>query len=140
MRQVAKVSIYPNSHQQTSLAKAFGYVRWVWNNSLAENNRVYKETGFGLSRTALNSRLPELKQEYPWLAETYSQVYQASMLNLSRALINFFEGRAKFPKFKSKHGKQSLQYPQNVKLGVHSLYFPKIGWWLPKYIGRLKVN
>ena len=50
------------------------------------------------------------------------------MLNLSRALINFFEGRAKFPKFKSKHGKQSLQYPQNVKLGVHYLYFPKIGW------------
>ena len=128
MRHVAKVRIYPDSHQQTSLAKASGCVRRLWKNSLAENNRVYKETGFGLSRTALNARLPSLKKEYPWLAETYSQLYQACMLNLSRALINFFEGRARFPRFQSKHGKQSLQYPQNVKLGVHSLYFPKIGW------------
>ena len=82
MRHVAKVRIYPNSHQQASFAKAFGCVRWLWNNSLAENNRVYKETGKGLSRSALNARLPKLKKEYTWLAETYSQVYQASMLNL----------------------------------------------------------
>ena len=82
MRHVAKVRIYPNSHQQASFAKAFGCVRWLWNNSLAENNRVYKETGKGLSRSALNARLPKLKKEYPWLAETYSQVYQASMLDL----------------------------------------------------------
>ncbi|PSO96938.1 MAG: transposase, partial [Cyanobacteria bacterium QS_6_48_18] len=29
MRQVAKVRIYPNSHQQASFAKAFGCVRWL---------------------------------------------------------------------------------------------------------------
>ena len=81
MRHVAKVRIYPNSHQQASFAKAFGCVRWLWNNSLAENNRVYKETGKGLSRSALNARSPGLKKEYPWLAETYIHLYQASMLN-----------------------------------------------------------
>ncbi|PSO64224.1 MAG: transposase, partial [Cyanobacteria bacterium QH_2_48_84] len=31
MRHVAKVRIYPNSHQQASFAKAFGCVRWLWN-------------------------------------------------------------------------------------------------------------
>jgi len=41
---------------------------------------------------------------------------QRVTFNLSSAFVNFFEGRAKFPRFKSKHGKQSIQYPQNVKL------------------------
>lgn len=37
-------------------------------------------------------------------------------LNLSTPFVNFFEGRASYPKFKSKHDKQSIEYPQNVKL------------------------
>ncbi len=41
---------------------------------------------------------------------------QATTLNLTQAYKNFFEGRAKFPRFKSKKGKQSVQYPQNVKV------------------------
>lgn len=48
-------------------------------------------------------------------------------LNLSRAFINFFEGRAAYPRFKSKQGKQSIQYPQNVKLADGFLKLPKIG-------------
>ena len=49
-------------------------------------------------------------------------------MNLSNAFINFFERRAAFPRFKSKHGKQSLTYPQNVKIeGDKQLKFPKIG-------------
>ncbi|BDI19091.1 hypothetical protein ANSO36C_48930 [Nostoc cf. commune SO-36] len=51
-----------------------------------------------------------------WLADCYSQVLQATTLNLTTAYKNFFEKRAGFPKFKSRHGKQSIQYPQNVKI------------------------
>lgn len=47
--------------------------------------------------------------------ESYSQVLQAVTLNLTTAYKNFFEGRARFPRFKSKHGRQSIQYPQNVQ-------------------------
>jgi putative transposase len=54
-------------------------------------------------------------------------VLQSVSLNLSRAFINFFEGRASFPNFKSKHDKQSIQYPQNVKLLPDALKIPKIG-------------
>jgi putative transposase len=62
--------------------------------------------------------LPGLKKEYEWLGLAYSQILQRVTLNLSSAFVNFFEGRAKYPNFKSKHGKQSIQYPQNVKLRV----------------------
>lgn len=127
MKHAVKVRIYPNDEQIEALSKAFGCARWFWNNSLAETNRLYEETGKGLSQQGMNDRLPALKKEFEWLAEPYSQVLQSVSLNLSRAFINFFEGRAKFPNFKSKHGKQSIQYPQNVKITNEGLKLPKIG-------------
>jgi putative transposase len=127
MRHAVKVRIYPTNEQAESLSKAFGCARWFWNNSLAETNQLYKETGKGLSRQKMNARLPGLKKEFEWLAEPYSQVLQSASLNLSRAFINFFEGRASFPKFKSKHGKQSIQYPQDVKITDKGLKIPKVG-------------
>ena len=79
---------------------------------------MYKETGKRLGRSALNALLPRLKkaEETAWLADCYSQVLQSTTLNLTTAYKNFFDKRAGFPKFKSKHGKQSIQYPQNVKI------------------------
>ncbi len=127
MKRAVKVRIYPTDEQQEALSKAFGCARWFWNNSLAETNRLYKETGKGLSQVGMNSRLPALKKEFEWLAEPYSQVLQSVSLNLSRAFINFFEGRTEFPNFKSKHGKQSIQYPQNVEITDESLRLPKLG-------------
>lgn len=47
---------------------------------------------------------------------TDEQESYLAQFNLSSAFVNFFEGHAKFLNFKSKHGKQSIQYPQNVKL------------------------
>ncbi|MGG6269839.1 RNA-guided endonuclease InsQ/TnpB family protein [Leptolyngbya sp. AN03gr2] len=127
MKHAVKVRIYPTDEQIEALSKAFGCARWFWNNSLSETNRLYKETGKGLSQQGMNDRLPALKKELEWLAEPYSQVLQSVSLNLSRAFINFFEGRASFPNFKSKHGKQSIQYPQNVKITDEGLKLPKIG-------------
>lgn len=128
MLTATRIRVYPTAKQEEALAKAFGCVRWLWNNSLAETQKVYQETGKGLGQFALNKRLPELKKEYEWLAETHSQVLQAVSLNMSRAFVNFFERRAKYPNFKSKHGKQSIQYPQGVKIVEGcKLYLPKLG-------------
>lgn len=123
-----KIRIYPDTKQADKLAKAFGCARWFWNNSLAETQKLYHETGKGLGQFALNARLPALKKEYEWLAETHSQVLQSVSLNLSRAFVNFFERRAKYPNFKPKHGKQTIQYPQGVKIVEgRKLFLPKIG-------------
>ncbi len=50
----------------------------------------------------------------PLKTDVYSQSLQQTTLNLSRAFINFFEKRAKYPRFKSKHGKQSVGFPQHA--------------------------
>ncbi len=95
-----------------------GCARWWWNHALNLCNETYKETGKGLNQIALNKVLPKLKksEETAWLVNCYSQVLQSTTLNLTKAFKNFFEGRARLPRFKSKKGRQSIQYPQNVKV------------------------
>lgn len=118
LHKVVQVRLYPSQEQQIQLAQTFGCARWWWNYALNKSIETYKETGKGLTRAALNAFLPTLKkvEDTIWLADCYSQVLQATTLNLTTAYKNFFEKRAGFPKFKSKHGKQSIQYPQNVKI------------------------
>ncbi|NJM73191.1 MAG: IS200/IS605 family element transposase accessory protein TnpB [Scytonema sp. RU_4_4] len=125
-RQAVKVRLYPTEQQAQILAQHFGCARWWWNYGLNKCIETYKATGKGLSQSGLNSLLPPLKKdkETEWLGECYSQVLQAVSLNLSRAYKNFFEDRAKYPKFKSRHHRQSIQYPQNVKQVDESLKFP----------------
>lgn len=114
MLKTVKVRIYPTDEQVITLAKHFGCTRWLWNHSLAVMTETYKTTGKGLSGLAMKKRIPALKLEYEWLKECYSQCLQQSVLNLGQAFVNFFEGRAKYPNFKSKHHRQSVQFPQNV--------------------------
>jgi putative transposase len=128
MYKAYKFRLYPTSNQKTALAKAFGCCRWYWNHSLNLCQETYKETGKGLSRFAIQSLLPNLKQENEWLSDAYSQCLQSVALNLSTAYKNFFEKRGGFPKFKSKHGRQSIQYPSNVKIDGDYIKLPgKVG-------------
>ncbi|MEG3844858.1 RNA-guided endonuclease TnpB family protein [Microcoleus sp. herbarium14] len=116
MLKAVKVRIYPTDEQVIQLAKDFGATRWLWNQSLCLMSQTYNETGKGVSAYDIKKRIPQLKKEYEWLKETYSQSLQQVVLNLYRAFINFFEGRTKYPKFKSKFDRQSVQYPANVKV------------------------
>ena len=104
-----------------------GNCRWLWNHCLNLMNQTYQDTGKGLSGYEVKNRIPQLKKEHEWLKLTYSQCLQQVCLNLGVAFNNFFERRAKYPRFKSKHGKQSIQYPQNVKRIDDCLRLPKIG-------------
>ncbi|HEY9667849.1 MAG TPA: transposase, partial [Coleofasciculaceae cyanobacterium] len=90
-------------------------------------NQTYKQTGKSLSGYNVKKLIPQLKKEHQWLTLTYSQCLQQVCLNLGVAFNNFFEKRTNYPRFNSKHGKQSIQYPQNVKVAENHLTLPKIG-------------
>ena len=126
MYKAYKYRIYPTSEQETLLAKSFGCARWFWNYALNLCQETYKITGKGLTRGYIQGLLPALKKEYEWLKDTYSQCLQVVALNLSTAYKNFFDKRAMLPKFKSKHGRQSISYPQNVKFDGDKINLPKI--------------
>jgi putative transposase len=131
-----KIRIYPTPSQEQKLAQVFGCSRWWYNFALNKSIETYQETGKSLGKIALNALLPQLKKqaETSWLADCYSQVLQATTLKLVTAYKNFFALRARFPKFKSRKGKQSVQYPQNVKILANN--FIKI----PGGIGAVKAK
>jgi putative transposase len=128
MYKAYKFRLYPTNDQKASLDKSFGCCRWYWNYSLNLCQETYKETGKGLSRFAIQRLLPGLKKENEWLKDAYSQCLQSVALNLSTAYKNFFEKRGGFPKFKSKRGRQSIQFPSNVKIEGDYIKLPgKVG-------------
>jgi putative transposase len=122
-----KYRIYPTSEQSILLAKSFGSVRWFYNYALNLTSETYKATGKGLSRNDIINLLPSLKKEYEWLTEPPSQCLQQVALDLSSAFLNFFEKRAKYPNFKKKGQKQSIRFPQGIKLDGSDLNLPKLG-------------
>ena len=139
--QAIKVRLYPTTQQQAVLAQHFGCSRWWWNHALNLCIETYKETGKGLTQIALNKLLPQLKkqEETFWLGECYSQVLQATTLNLVTAYKNFFEGRARYPRFKAKKNRQSIQYPQSVKVVEGCLKFPgRVGLVKAKIHARIE--
>ena len=130
--------IYPNASQRQSLIDHFGCARWVYNRYLSEAHDCYKATGKAMRRNDFIVRLVRLKKEYPWLKAVNSQSLQMAARNADRAFVNFFEKRAKRPRYKCKHtGRQSFQCPQHCQV-----LFPEVGTKghivLPK-IGPIKA-
>ena len=64
------------------------------------------------STTIPSAALTTLKQHEAtaWLNEVSSVPPQQALRHLDKAFKNFFEGRAKYPTFKKKHGRQSAEY------------------------------
>ena len=125
-----KYRIYPTTDQKVLIAKHFGCSRHIYNWALSEKDKHYKETGKSLSKRQLQDRIvASKKDDKEWLTEVNSQSLLASLANLETAFTNFFQGRAKFPKFKSKYsGWQSYQCPQHVTVDfdLGTINLPKI--------------
>jgi putative transposase len=143
MLNATKIRIYPTNKQAQSLSVQFGHARWAYNNALAKTQELYRATGKGLNYHAMAIRLPKLKKEFEWLKEADAQVLQQSLQHLARAFENFFAKRGKYPRFKLKHDRQSIQYPQRVKINGSRIYLPKVGWVKcvvhREIIGRMKT-
>jgi putative transposase len=122
-----KYRLYPNKEQQEKLAVQFGHSRFVYNYALNARKMHYGQTGKGLTYAGTTKLLPNMKKELEWLKEADSQVLQQKLKDLDRAYVNFFQKRSKYPKFKNKHGGQSIRYPQRFKLADNRIYLPKVG-------------
>ncbi len=114
MKRAIKVRLYPTVEQAEFLNAQFGAVRCVFNKALHISRHMYQRHGLSLNpKRDLKPLLVKAKKSrrYHWLKDYDSQALQQSVINLDRAFQNFFQKRAKFPRFKSKHGKQSSYHP-----------------------------
>lgn len=113
-----RIRLYPNAHQRLQFEQHFGCVRFVYNWALALQSRYYRMFGKGLSKSRIQSQLVKKKKsaKYAWLNDVNSQSLLNALLNVHTAFTNFFKGRAKYPRFKSKKlGYSSYQNPQHCK-------------------------
>ena len=103
---------YPDPQQEKLLAQTFGCVRFVYNSILRYRTDAYAQTQEKIGYTAANARLTEIKKlpELSFLNEVSSVPLQQCLRNQQTAFKNFFEGRAKYPVFKSKKHRQSAEF------------------------------
>ncbi len=130
MLRATKVRIYPTPEQAEFLNRQFGAVRFVWNKALAIKTHWYKVRGQNLSpRKHLKPLLAVAKRSrrYGWLVEADSIALQQATINLDTAFQNFFNLKlqTRFPRFKSKYGRQSSYHCTSVSVGDNWIKVPK---------------
>ncbi len=131
MTKTYKYRIYPNKEQETLIAKTFGCVRFVYNHYLAERTRMYNEEQCKLMFGECSRDLIQLKKELTWLKEPDKWALQNALRNLDNAFVNFFEHRAKYPKFKTKKGHcfsyRTTFNNNNIEYCGRYIKLPKLG-------------
>ena len=98
------------------LARTFGCCRFVYNWALRQKTDAFSNEQQRLSYKDLSEALTQLKKQEDiiWLAEVSSVPLQQALRHLDKAFLNFFEGRAAYPKFKKKRNRQSATYTSNA--------------------------
>lgn len=135
MLKAYKYRLYPTKEQAGLINKTLGCSRFVYNHFLAKRKDYYTTTQQTMTYNQTSSQLTQLKNELPWLKEVDSIALQQSLRNLDAAFKNFFEKRAGFPRFKSKHDNRLSYRTQNINNNIdiadNRIKLPKIG--LVKY-------
>ncbi len=130
VRRVYRFRLEPTPSQEEGLRRYAGARRFVWNWALRQKQEHYQATGKGLPEKELSARLTALKgqPETAWLKEMDSQLLQQACADLKRAFANFYERRARYPRFKSrKTDTARFRIPQRVSLSGGCVHIPKIG-------------
>src|SRR5215472_1901898 len=107
-----KYRFYPTLSQKQTLARTFGCCRYVYNWALRQRTDAYYQHGERLYYEDTAGRLVLLKKQEDtvWLNEVSSVPPQQALRHLDKGFRNFFEGRADYPSFKKKRGRQSAEY------------------------------
>ena len=128
------VRLYPTPEQMTQIRKTVGCKRKIYNHFLALRESNYHEGKEYIPVKDQYHMLAEMKQlpEYEYLKEVDKFALQNAILDLDDAYANFFDHRAKKPKFKSRHkGRQSYKTNEtnsNIRFhGNKGLQLPKLG-------------
>jgi putative transposase len=107
---------FPTDAQAAQLGRTFGCARFVYNQALEFRSQAWQQEkkSVGYHETALKLTQWKKEPEKTFLSEVSSVVLQQSLLNLDTAFTNFFEKRAKYPKFKSRRHRQTARYATNA--------------------------
>ena len=123
-----KFKLKPNKTQIKLLNQNFGCTRFIYNHCLAMKKELYKDDKQKFNYVDMCKHITDLKkyEETSWLKNADNISLQQSARDLCTAFQNFFEHRARFPKFHKKSAKQSYRTRVGKIIGNH-VRIPKIG-------------
>jgi putative transposase len=130
MRTAYKCRAYPDPEQASVLSRTFGCVRVVWNRTLAWRQQRYQadETGTTFAQASAYLTAMKATEELAWLNEVSSVPLQQAIRHQQAAYAAFFAGRARYPRFKSRDGRQSAEYTRSgFRWRDGALFLAKMG-------------
>ena len=112
MRTAYKCRVYPDQAHQRMLSRTFGCIRVVWNRTLAARQSRYATERKGTSYAETSRALTVMKRDpdLEFLNEVSAVPLQQTLRHQQAAFQGFFEHRARYPRFKSRRGRQSATY------------------------------
>ena len=100
--------------------------RAFYNLALSQKIMAYEMRKVSVSKYDQYNQLPELKKEFPWMGEVYSDTMQEVLDRLDKTYQNFFRGGG-FPKFSKKGEYNSFTFKRSFKVNEKTIKLPKIG-------------
>lgn len=152
-----KTEIKPTDEQANKILRCIGICRWLYNEYVARNKRLYKlyqrecldenQKHFISAMNFdkfVNNHLKS-REEYTWISECGSKARKKAIVNAEIAFKKFFKGETSFPKFKEKNTQSvKIYFPKNSKgdwnIKRHWIQVPTIGKVKLKEFGYLPVG
>jgi putative transposase len=107
---------YPTPDQAAVLARTVGGARYIYNWARRLRTDAYDERQERIGSHEASAALTALKQQpkTAWLHEVSSVPLQQALRHLDSAFRNFFAGRARYPTFRKKRGRQAATYASSA--------------------------
>jgi putative transposase len=113
VKRAFKFRFYPTDAQAAELARTFGCVRTVYNLALAIRTEAWALRQERINYSGTSAMLTAWKKtdELAFLNDVSSVPLQQTLRHLQVAFTNFYAGRARYPRFKSKKkARSSAEY------------------------------
>ncbi len=116
VRTAYRCRAYPDHVQQQMLNRSFGCVRVVWNRTLAARHARWQAERTATSYAETDAALTLMKKDpdLAFLNEVSSVPLQQALRHQHQAFTAFFARRARYPRFKSRRGRQSAHYTRSA--------------------------
>ena len=116
VRTAYRCRAYPGAEQQQVLNRTFGCVRVVWNRSLAARRARWQAEHTATSYAQTDAALTTMKKDpdLAFLNEVSSVPLQQALRHQHQAFTAFFARRARYPRFKSRRGRQAAHFTRRA--------------------------
>lgn len=127
-----RTMLFPNKQQQELIIKFCNASRFAYNWALAYEKENYEKGNKFISGYDMTKIFTQLKkqEDYLWLKEISARALKVSILNACESYQNFFKGKSKHPKFKTKKNSKMkcATHEGTTVIEKKRIRLEKLGW------------